>query len=91
MTPEQHAHMEEIVAAVSRDIRTKYPKGQRDHGGNLWEHVDLIDRAIEEAVDQVCYLYSLRRQLAHLTGYVPPVPALQEAYAHRGDVPPFEE
>lgn len=44
----------------SLDFRKKYDAGQREHGGNLWENDELLDRAIEEAIDLVAYLYSER-------------------------------
>lgn len=91
LTDEQIAHRESILADVARDFRKKYDRGQQEHGGNLWEHTDLIDRAIEETLDHIAYLYTLRTQLGHLTKYLPKLPPLEEAYAHRGDVPPFEE
>lgn len=67
MTPEHEAHRESIINAFSRDFRAKYDKGQQEHGGKLWENPELIDRAIEEAIDLVAYLYSLKEQLRHLT------------------------
>lgn len=44
-------------------ILTKYAAGQAEHGGQLWRKTGIIDMAIEEAVDQVIYLLTLRDQL----------------------------
>lgn len=89
MTPEQQAHRERVLAQFTEDFRRKYDKGQREHGGNLWERVELINWAIEEAIDQVAFLYTLREQLQHLID-VPPVPALQAQDIRDGYVPPDE-
>jgi len=41
----------------------KYVTGQKEHGGNLWEKEGLLDMAIDEAIDQVIYLLTLKKQL----------------------------
>jgi hypothetical protein len=64
LTPLHEAHRERIIAAFTKDFRAKYDAGQREHGGNLWENPALLDESIKEAIDLVCYLYSLREQLA---------------------------
>lgn len=62
MTPDDHAH---IVAGEAYGlILKKYRLGQKEHGGQLWRKRHLIDHAIDEAVDQVIYLLTLRDQLA---------------------------
>lgn len=55
--------MESIIGKFSEQFRAKYRKGQAEHGGNLWEKPGLIDFAIEEAIDNVAYLFSLKQQL----------------------------
>jgi len=45
---------------------TKYRKGQKEHGGDLWKKKHIIDMAIEEAIDQVGYLITLREQIKDL-------------------------
>lgn len=48
--------------AASR-IREKFTKGDREHHDDLMQ-IDLLHEAIDEAIDLVIYLYSLRaRQL----------------------------
>jgi hypothetical protein len=44
----------------------KYEKGQREHGGNLWQKDGLLDEAINEAIDQVVCLITLKQQLEAL-------------------------
>lgn len=41
----------------------KYLRGQAEHGGQLWQKSGLLDMAIDEAIDQVIYLLTLREQL----------------------------
>lgn len=65
MTPEQEQHLEEILVKFADLTVKKYKKGQEEHGGNLWEKdtLFLLDAAIDEAIDQVVYLLTLRRKL----------------------------
>ena len=67
MNEANREHMERIVAQVSADIRAKYEKGQREHGGNLWMKPRMLENAIEEVLDLAVYLYTLRDQLATTT------------------------
>lgn len=57
-------HLELLVAETGMLIRDKYEKGVEEHGGKLWEKRDLIDMAIDEAVDQVVYLLTLKQQIS---------------------------
>lgn len=65
MTPEQEAHLETIKSDFSTLVEVKYRKGQAEHGGDLFDHspIWLLDMAIDEAIDQVVYLLTLRNQL----------------------------
>lgn len=63
MTDEQNNHLNGILNDVDDLIAKKYEKGAKEHGGNLWEKKGLIDMAIDEAIDQVVYLLTLREQL----------------------------
>ncbi len=56
------AHLRQIQRQVMTDLRRKYLKGQKEHGGNLWQKPGLLDEAINEALDLVVYLYTLRGQ-----------------------------
>ncbi len=62
MTVEQRNHLRRIVESFAAEASAKYERGQHEHGGNLWEKPRLLDFAIEEAIDQVVYLYTLREQ-----------------------------
>ena len=65
MTPKQEAHLEFLKQAFASLVDPKYRKGQKEHGGNLWQmgNEKLLDCAIEEAIDQVVYLLTLKAQL----------------------------
>ena len=62
MDADQHAHVDRILGYLTRELRAKYARGQAEHGGNLWEKPGLLDHAIEEALDLVIYLLTLREQ-----------------------------
>ena len=62
MTDEQQEHLDRILAAFHADASAKYDDGQREHGGNLWEKPGMLEHALEEAIDLVIYLYTMREQ-----------------------------
>lgn len=61
MNPQEHAEF--IGELAKQKLIRKYMRGQAEHGGRLWEKKGLIDMAIEEAIDQVVYLLTLKDQL----------------------------
>lgn len=65
VTPEQETHLECLKLQFGLWADKKYRNGQREHGGNLWENtpIRLVELAIDEAVDQVAYLLTLRDKL----------------------------
>lgn len=65
MTNEQEQHLLHVQAQFMKIAEIKYRRGQKEHGGNLFEKPDkfLLDAAIEEATDQVIYLITLRDKL----------------------------
>jgi len=60
---ENEEHLEKILYSFVDIAKEKYRRGVEKHGGNLWLKSDLIDQAIEEAIDQVFYLFSLKGQI----------------------------
>ena len=62
MDAEHQAHLSRIINQFTRDVSEKYDAGQREHGGNLWEKPGMIEHALEEAIDMVVYLYTLKEQ-----------------------------
>lgn len=65
LTPDQAHHVAELVKEFAFEMTEKYIKGQREHGGNLWDlPIDaLLNNAIDEAIDQVVYLLTLKRKI----------------------------
>jgi hypothetical protein len=65
MTAEQEGHLSRINVAACHRISDKYRRGQQEHGGDLSakSSISILDFAIDEAVDQVVYLLTLREQL----------------------------
>jgi hypothetical protein len=65
MKPSQEKHLLNIKSEFCSLVDPKYRKGVAEHGGNLWDNdpLKVLDFAIEEAVDQVVYLLTLKEQL----------------------------
>lgn len=65
MTKEQEAHLERVKSEFCELVDEKYRAGQREHGGDLWNNklTILIDLAIDEAIDQVVYLLTIRDEI----------------------------
>ena len=65
MTPTQESHLARVKGEFLSLVDAKYRAGAAEHGGELLALPDLtvLDLAIEEAVDQVVYLLSLRENL----------------------------
>lgn len=61
-TSDEH-HLQSILASFEKEASDKYHKGMAEHGGHLWLKTGLIDQAIEETIDLVMYLYTLREQI----------------------------
>jgi hypothetical protein len=70
VTPQQEAHLAGIKARFTELVDAKYRKGQLEHGGDLFtnDSLDLCDRALDEAIDQVVYLLTLRNNLMQDAG-----------------------
>ena len=63
MNTEQH--LNDIQNEALQRINEKYMKGQKEHGGNLWEvpPQEILEEAINEAIDQIVYLLTLKQCL----------------------------
>lgn len=62
MTNEHYEHLQRLLVFLEARLTDKYIKGQKEHGGALWEKTDLLDQAIEEAIDLCVYLITLKEQ-----------------------------
>lgn len=65
MTNEQEDHLFKIQRKFYELVSLKYRKGQEEHQGNLWDmgYAEILDNAIDEAIDQVVYLLTLKESL----------------------------
>jgi hypothetical protein len=65
MTELQDKHLDWITDAIRNRIEVKYRQGQHEHGGNLWDIpvIGLVDNAIDEALDQLTYLITIKQLL----------------------------
>jgi len=62
MDPQQEAHLARVKSEFIRLCNVKYRKGAKEHGGKLEDNtlVELLDMALDEAIDQVVYLITAR-------------------------------
>lgn len=58
-------HLTQIQAAACEAIERKYIQGVEEHKTNLWEMpvIRMVEESINEAVDQISYLMSLRQSV----------------------------
>lgn len=65
MKPEQEQHLERVKREFDRLIDVKYRKGAKEHQTILHElpTMWLLNQAIDEALDQVTYLLTLKEAL----------------------------
>lgn len=65
MEPGQEQHLATICKEFESLVTKKYRAGQAEHGGNLYDVpvMSLLDYAIDEAIDQVTYLLTIKQQL----------------------------
>jgi hypothetical protein len=66
VTRAQEAHLARVKKKFVLLVDAKYRAGAAEHGGELLALPDLIilDFAIDEAIDQIVYLLSLRERLS---------------------------
>ena len=65
MTPEQEAHLASVIKTVGGMINQKYRKGQKEHGGNLFDLSprQLLQESIMESIDDITYKLTLLNEL----------------------------
>ena len=61
----QRSHLRSLDRDISRRLIAKYARGADEHGGYIWDQdpLTLVNNAIDESVDQLVYLLTLRDQL----------------------------
>ena len=69
MNVEQEQHLQDVKEEFYSLVDRKYRKGAKKHGGDLLSSSALIlcNHALDEAIDQVVYLLTLRSELEALT------------------------
>lgn len=55
--------MVSVITSQAIRIRKKYPKGQKEHAGNIWEKPGMLNNAEEEVTDLITYLHVIRQQV----------------------------
>lgn len=62
MTNEQRQHLKHLMLEQARKLSDKYERGTREHGTLLTDAsvIELLDNAIDEAIDQFAYLQTAR-------------------------------
>lgn len=63
ITEAQAASMDQALSRFHIMAKNKYVSGQKEHGGNLWEKLNLLDHAEEEVIDLWYYLQGIRQKL----------------------------
>jgi hypothetical protein len=65
MTKDQELHLGRVLEMFELKTDEKYRNGQKEHGGNMWEMgvIELVENAMDEAIDQWVYLYTIYEQL----------------------------
>lgn len=55
----------EMLSSLHSAVDEKFRKGKQEHGGFIGDipTLKLIDAALDEAIDQYTYLYTLKQQL----------------------------
>lgn len=68
VTERQEAHKKSLADEAFGLVRDKYEKGAREHSttdlSSDYTVPELVEMALEEAVDQLIYLMELRRRLS---------------------------
>lgn len=65
MNSAQEAHLARVKTDFALIVDAKYRAGAAEHGGELLAlpNSSILDLAIEEAIDQVVYLLSLKEKM----------------------------
>ncbi len=58
MTNEKH--IKQIGQEFYKLMSEKYRKGAKEHGGRLWQKTNMLEEAINESIDLIVYLLTLK-------------------------------
>lgn len=85
MTDAQESHIKQVLSSVSDALLDKYARGAEEHDGNLWDKtaLGLLDEAINESLDMVVYLFTLRDKIVASATATPPHPSQQRTFSIR--------
>ncbi len=64
MQPAHEAHLQRLLAWVSKKLARKYRRGQAEHGGRLWEAPGLLTELQAETFDLLAYGQALEEHAA---------------------------
>lgn len=62
MNKKQNKHINDLINLASSLMKSKYENGVKEHEGNLWESKNILDEAINEALDLLIYLLTIKYQ-----------------------------
>jgi len=67
MNDQEEHNLHYIKRETLKRLDIKYRKGSKENDGDLLEMdiITLIDNAIDESIDQISYLQTLRRKVIH--------------------------
>lgn len=68
MTPQEHA--QQIATRIVADVLEKYDKGQKEHGGFLWQKPGVLKMLRQELLDGITYEDTLRYQIQSALEYL---------------------
>lgn len=63
MKKADNQYLAAIIADNAVATKKKYLKGQKEHGGHLWEKPGMLQNLEEELTDGLTYAYTIRYQL----------------------------
>lgn len=62
-------HLQGIIGRFVEHFTEKYLKGQKEHGGNLWEKPGMLKMLRQEHLDSIAYDDSLQYQIQSAHDY----------------------
>jgi hypothetical protein len=81
MTSHQRKHRDKIAREFLNEFPAKYNKGQKEHGGNLWQK-PLAQEMVNEFIDGYCLAKTIQmqhREIRLLTFLIEPKNAKEKA------------